>query len=218
MSHSAHEFLAALLRNDAAGARRIARAPLDDGVTVDVLYEEVIGPALVEVGRRWQLGELTVADEHAVTALAESTIAALHPILGWPPITVRRGDRAIVTTVAGEHHVVGARMVADLLALDGWDVTFLGASTPIDAVVARAASHNAELVALSVSMGWHVQTAIATVAALREGAPRARVLVGGRALGCFVKPCAALGADDYAAHASAAVDVARRLSYSLGRR
>jgi len=129
-----------------------------------------------------------------------------------------RGPRALVTSVAGEHHAVGARMVADLLSLAGWEVSFLGASTPIDAIVARAAAIDAEVVALSISMGWHVPTAQATVAALRAGAPRARVIVGGRALASLAAPCAALGADDYAASAVEAVAVVERLSCSRGRR
>lgn len=217
MSHSSEPFLEALLTNDAAGARRIAVESLADAgpCAVGALYEEVIAPALVEIGHRWEHGELTVADEHAATALAEATIAALHPRYAWP---TRRGVRALVTSVAGERHAVGARMVADLLALDGWEVSFLGADTPVDAIVARARSVDARLVALSVSVGWHVANAHATVTALRADAPGARVLVGGRALAALVKPCLALGADDYAARAVDAVAVAARLSCSRGTR
>jgi methanogenic corrinoid protein MtbC1 len=38
----------------------------------------------------------------------------------------------VVTCAEGEWHSLPARMVAEVLRLHGWQVTFLGASTPAD--------------------------------------------------------------------------------------
>ena len=43
--------------------------------------------------------------------------------------------RVISACVAGELHEIGARMVADLFEMAGWDTTFLGADVPRDSVV-----------------------------------------------------------------------------------
>lgn len=48
------------------------------------------------------------------------------------------GRRAVMACAADELHELGARMVADFLQLDGWDVSFLSASVPISSIVTEA--------------------------------------------------------------------------------
>ena len=43
------------------------------------------------------------------------------------------GARAVATPVEDDQRFIGARMVADFLAMDGWDVDFLGNGTPFPA-------------------------------------------------------------------------------------
>lgn len=196
-------FLSAVLAGDRAGALREARHHLSAGL--ECLYDDVLRPALIEVGERWHRNELTVADEHLATALTQATIASLYAEVPWP----RGGPRALVVCVEGERHELGARMVADLLALDGWDDRFLGSDTPVDEVVRAARELGPRLVGLSITLPQSLPAARRTVMSLRAALPGVRILVGGRALAGRADAAETLGADAHAATAREAVHVAR---------
>ena len=80
---------------------------------------EVLQPAMREVGHRWAMGQLNVAEEHYATAIAQSILDGLSRQLHRAP---RDGRLAVVSGTPGEQHVLGARMVADFLEADGWEV------------------------------------------------------------------------------------------------
>ncbi len=196
-------FLAALVSGDQAGAVAIARAAVGRGLPY--VYDEVVYAALVRIGELWQEGALTVADEHVATAIAQTAMSSLYTDLAWPP----GGPRAIVACAEGERHEVGARMVADLLALDGWRALYLGADVPAEALVDKVAREAPALVAISATLGDQLPAAREAIRRLRRGAPGVKVLAGGQAVSSLTDP-AALGADAVAPTASAAVEVARR--------
>jgi MerR family transcriptional regulator, light-induced transcriptional regulator len=170
-------FLEAILAGDLRAATARARdAFARDGVPF--LYEQVVEPALCALGDLWQEERITVADEHLASAVAQAAIAALYPEFPWPV----GGPKAIVACVAGENHQMGARMAADLLALDGWDVDFLGADVPAAALASRAGHVQAAMVGLSVTLTSHLSAARAAVVELRRSGSAAKVIAGGRAL------------------------------------
>ncbi len=65
------EFLDAILATDRRRAADLAIAALQRGVGVEELYVGVLQESLHEVGRRWQSNTITVADEHAATAVVQ---------------------------------------------------------------------------------------------------------------------------------------------------
>jgi methanogenic corrinoid protein MtbC1 len=196
-------FIQALLAGDRLRARKLARAAFQLGV--EHLYEEVIRPAMVEVGALWHANRITVADEHAATAIAQSTVASLYPEFQWEV----EGPRALVACAEGERHEFGARMVADLLALNGWQAVFIGSDTPISSLVDMAAKVKPAFVAVSVGLPLHLPNARAAVSALKERMPGLKVLVGGRAVTALPDAKDKLGADAMARSAAGAVEVVR---------
>jgi methanogenic corrinoid protein MtbC1 len=182
------------------------------------VYQKLLQPALYEVGRRWEAGEISVAEEHLATAVAGRMMTALYGRLA-PPARSRR-LRAVVTCAPNEHHEVGARMVADLLELDGWDVRYLGADTPAGDVVALLGSWLPRVLCLSVCVPYNLEAAADLVAAIRANPVlrATKILVGGLAFGWSTALWQRLGADAYAADAGAAADAARTWFPSEGRR
>jgi methanogenic corrinoid protein MtbC1 len=196
------DFLARILDGDRRQAEAYARRVFEQR-GVAFLYEQVIQPALVEVGRLWLTNCITVADEHLATSTAQSAVAALYPLFQWP----QRGPRLLLGCAAGERHEFGLRMVADLLALDGWDDRFLGGDLPTGDLVHHAMSFAPKVVALSVTLAWHVPATKEVISLLHRALPSANVLVGGCA--ADVAGCEALGADAVARCGTEAVEVAR---------
>lgn len=141
------------------------------------LYEHVVTPSLHEVGDRWSYGDISVADEHIATAIVQAILAALAPQFPWS----KAGPRALVGCVEGERHDLAARMMGDLLALDGWDERFLGADVPTDQFVRKARAFEPRLIAISITMREHLPALRSLVESLHEEEPSAKIIVGGLA-------------------------------------
>jgi methanogenic corrinoid protein MtbC1 len=169
------------------------------------VYEGLLAPALERIGTLWENDRISVADEHVASAAAQAAIAALYPEVHWPP----RGPKAVIAAVQGEQHAIGPRMAADLLALDGWNDVYLGPDVPVASLAARARDESAVLVALSAALPSHLPALRVTVRAVREAAPGAKILIGGRAVR-EAPDAAELDADAIARSAHGGVDAARR--------
>ena len=169
-------FLRALVERDSTAARRAIDAALDDSLSVDEIYTEVMQPALYEIGHRWALGDLNVAQEHYATTLAQSLLDVLSANrLRTPP----DGRLAIVTATPDEQHSLGARMLADFLEADGWEVLLLGAGPPVRDVIEIVDLERPDVVALSTSTAGVLPGLIELVGALAELRPPPLILVGG---------------------------------------
>ena len=177
-------------------------------VNVPGFYLNVIESSMYGIGERWERGEISVAQEHLATAISGRVMAALYPrfVLGR-----QTKGRAVVTTVAEEFHELGAWMVADLLALDGWDVTYLGANTPSGDLLDMLSRLKPDLLALSSAMPFNlirVQEVIEAIRARKE-LEQIRIMVGGRIFRDMDGPLAYAGADGWARDAQEASLLAR---------
>lgn len=200
---------ATFLRSILAGERRRAESyarRVTEQHGVPALYEAVVRPALEDVGALWHSGAITVADEHLATATAQSAIAALYPLVPWP---ARGRAVAVIACPEGERHDLGARMVADLLALDEWDERFLGADVPVEDLARKVRALRPRLVCLSVTLPFHLPALRSAIALIRASSPNVNLLVGGRATVDQPDVPESLGADAVARSASEAVEVAR---------
>jgi methanogenic corrinoid protein MtbC1 len=168
--------LVALLAGDESGADDVFRKAVARGADPALLARDLIQPALDEVGRLWERGEIGVAEEHLATALAARSFmlhaaCAKAPALGAP--------RLVLTCLAGEFHELGARLAAEIGRREGWQVELLGANVPRDSALDYIATRRPEAVGLSLSLAGHVAEASAMIRRVRAVAPGARVLAGG---------------------------------------
>jgi methanogenic corrinoid protein MtbC1 len=123
-----HRFLDHIERGQTPLAVELALGALDRGGPSAVVTG-LLAPAQREVGDRWHAGRYTVAQEHLASAVVDDVLGLL------APHTFHDTDGAntlALVCAEGEWHATPARMAA-LLARDaGWQVQFLGASTPAD--------------------------------------------------------------------------------------
>ena len=149
------------------------------------LYQRVITPALYEIGRLWEKGALTVADEHLATALTHRVLASLRPPVRGEVSAgeqeTPRERRALLAAVEGEQHALGLRMAADVLEDAGLHTIYLGADVPTDALLQAIASLSPDLVALSATMPELAPRLEEVAVIVREAHPRIGLLVGGQA-------------------------------------
>ncbi|NEB77595.1 cobalamin B12-binding domain-containing protein [Streptomyces sp. SID14478] len=187
--------------NEYAATDVVLRA-LDDGVDPESVLLDVIAHVQGKVGQEWAANRISVAQEHAATAINERVVGALslHPAARTP---VSRG-RITVACVDGEWHALPARLVAEVLKLRGWQVDYLGAQVPAPHLISHLHATHADAVALSSSIATRLPTAHAAITACQAvGVP---VLVGGAAFGPDGQYAKLLGAQAWAPDARAAAD------------
>lgn len=198
----------ALVEGDAATASRLIDRAVMRKLAPGRIYLEILVPAQVELGELWHAGRLSVAEEHLATEITLQQMERLRQRLSKAaPLDAR----ALVTSVEGDPHTVGARMLADLLLLDGWTVDYLGPGTPTRDLAELVRRRQPDLVALSITLPDCLEAAARAVQALRHVTPPPRIVVGGAAIGSHPNAAAAMGADATAADALAGLREARRL-------
>lgn len=148
----------------------------------------LVAPAQAQVGEWWQRNEWSVAQEHAATHISERVVAAVASTVRPKPSR----ERVVVARMDGEWHSLPARLVAEVLRLDGWAVTFLGASVPAVHLVSYLHRRDLRAVALACSLPMRLPHAARFVDACRR--TDVPVLVGGRGFGPDGRWAARLGA------------------------
>jgi MerR family transcriptional regulator, light-induced transcriptional regulator len=206
----AQQFLEALRSGGASPARDLVNHLLDSGLSLRQIYVDVIQPSLHEIGRLWQVNAISVADEHYLTAAIQLVIAHLSAQLFAKAPT---RPSVVIACVAGELHEIGARMVADVLQLEGFDTHFLGASTPVRDLVAFVRAKRAAVLGLSATIVSHLPRIEATVQAIRADVRirSVKIVVGGGPFTRVAGLWKTTGADAFATDANHAVEVVSAL-------
>lgn len=175
------ELLERLLAHDKHGAVAVALKAVSDGrIGIPDLYVRVLGPALVSIGARWQEGRTAVWEEHLASAAVRTIVEALYPEVERQRASVAAAGRsALLASPPEESHDLGLRMLADRLALAGWEVYYLGPDTPADELIAAVRTLEVEALILSSSTHYHRLRMRELVTTLAEALPDVRVWVGG---------------------------------------
>ena len=168
-------------KGDPAGAEAVAGEALSEGLKVEEIYSEVIAPAMDWIGRLWQHDEASIADEHLATAISQGVMARLFPRLLHGESRSRQ--TVLLAAAQGEQHVLGLRMMADTLEGAGFDVRYLGADVPIDALLEACRTHQPEGLGLTASMPLTVPTLVLEIQEVAKLDRPPAVFVGGRAVG-----------------------------------
>ncbi|MEV7085497.1 cobalamin-dependent protein [Streptomyces sp. NPDC093085] len=197
----------AVLAGDEHGAAATLFAALGDGVPAEAVLLELIAPVQHRIGAEWAANRITVAQEHAATAINDRALAALslHRAAADDDRTgaPARG-RVLVACVDEEWHCLPARLVAEVLKLRGWTVDYLGAQVPTPHLINHIHQTGPDIVALSGSLATRLPLAHAAITAVQAtGTP---VLVGGAAFGAHGEYARLLGADAWAPDAATAAD------------
>ena len=206
----ARDYLGALLRGEQQRASRLILEAVNQGVSVKDIYLQVFQRTQHEIGRLWQMNQLTVAQEHYCTAATQLIMAQLYPSIFATP---KSGRRLVATCVNGELHEIGARMVADLFEMDGWDTFYLGANMPAGGIIQMLTQQRAHVLGISATIPTNVGEVASLIATVRgsEVGRHTKILVGGSPFNTDPNLWRTVGADADAFDAEQAIAVAHRL-------
>lgn len=138
--------------------------------------QDVLAPALEEVGERWRQGRLSVAQERLLSQTVQRALQhALHQAGG-------EGERLLCATLSGEPHSNGALLMAYLASALGFRAHFLGPELPPEELRRLLLQTGARAALLGVVEDAAAQALPAALATLTDGLPAGvQVLIGGRA-------------------------------------
>jgi methanogenic corrinoid protein MtbC1/DNA-binding XRE family transcriptional regulator len=198
----------AILEGSAERAAQVIDRGLADGVIPSKLYLDVLMPVQVEIGARWHRGEVTIPQEHMATQITLRQMARLRTML---KTRLKLGLKAVVSSVEGDQHFIGAQAVADFLMVDGWEVDFLGADIPTDHMLMYVKAREANLVCVSVALTSLIPTAQHLVTELKKLSTAPKVIVGGAAFIANPELVSKISADAHVSDPQEAVTVARQV-------
>ncbi len=178
------------------------------GMSVKRIYLDIFQSSQYELGLLWESNQITVAHEHYCTASTQMIMSLLYPYV----FNTQRIQKSVVAACVGEElHEIGMRMVVDFLELEGWDTYYLGANTPTDAICAALQDQEADILALSITIDEHLNSAQQTIDRVKKEFPNVKIMVGGYPFLLRKELVEQIGADANAASAEQVHKMAKAL-------
>ncbi|MBE5865154.1 MAG: 5-methyltetrahydrofolate--homocysteine methyltransferase [Lachnospiraceae bacterium] len=201
--------LNAVLKGNRNGITKLTQAALDAGEAPDALLNEVLLPAINQVGEYFDKGKYFLPQLIAGAEAMKNSIEVLEPLL----LKEASGDDmpvVIIATVEGDIHDIGKNLVALMLKNYGFKVIDLGKDVPAEQIIQAAKEHNAQIIALSALMTTTMQRMREVVDAAKQEKLGAKVMIGGAVI--TQDYADEIGADGYSKDAADAVKLAKRLN------
>lgn len=197
-------FGACLLAADYPLCMKIAGSVLERKDGQETLYLGLIQPVMYEIGRLWEQDKISAAEEHIATSIVGRILAGLY---GRLPVSPLKRGRAVVTSAPNEFHELGARILADMMEADGWDIYFLGANTPAEELIKLVKKADPRFLAISVTMPFNMDRVAAIISGMKNdpGLSSVKILVGGGAFNTDRTLWQKIGADAWAEDAPSAI-------------
>lgn len=171
------KILAALRENDIDTVRTALR----DAAEVlgpKRFVTDLAAPLALQLGDRWERGEIDIRHEHLLSACLTRQLHAFHLAeVSGPPVVV-------LATLPGEHHVLPLDMIALYLAAKGASARMLGADIPAAEIAAYARASKADAVGISISRAAEPKRTSRAVRELVDALPRrTKLWLGGAGSG-----------------------------------
>lgn len=172
------EFLQFLLSGNRLKCSELVKSYLNNGVSIEVLYENIIKRALYEIGELWEYNRISVATEHLASAIVEGILNEVY-------LKIISGDKinrtVVVSCVENEYHQIGIKMINDIFEMNGWNGYFLGSNTPTNELISFSKTINPDIFAISLSIYSHLPILERMIPMIRLEFPALPILVGGQA-------------------------------------
>ena len=191
-------FLSLLLNGYGQEAGNLITGLHDKRANIRELYFDVLGRVLREVGVLWERGSIDVWKEHYISETVMDIMSELKARERRP---MSKPYSVLALTSGPELHNIGIKMIAYLLELEGFDVTYLGSNVPVLSIIKAIEIKKPDIIAISVTMPYHIEAAKNTIAALKGhfGSNSPRIILGGGAFRECRDAWRETGADYYGA-------------------
>jgi 5-methyltetrahydrofolate--homocysteine methyltransferase len=187
----------------------LTRSGLDMGLGPETLLYEALIPALEEVGARFERGDFFVPEMLIAGKAMAGALEILRPLLA--ETGAQTIGKIVMGTVKGDVHDIGKNLVNIMFEGAGFEVIDLGVQVAPEKFVDAIKQHEPEIVGFSAFLTTTMPMFKANINALQKAGIRDRVIVMVGGAPVTQEYADVVGADGYAADASAAVVRAKEL-------
>lgn len=205
----ARTFLDTLLNENTKKAIDLILNSYNDGISIKSIYIDVFQTCLYEIGRLWEIDEISIAKEHYLTAAVQLAMSQFYPYI----FNGYRNGKVVASCVGNELHEIGIRMVADFFEMDGWETYYLGSNLPLESIIQEVKNIKPDILALSATVESNVDNIKGIIKQVRrvEDISNIKILVGGRPFILNDGLWKLVGADGFGQNGEIAVKKAREL-------
>jgi 5-methyltetrahydrofolate--homocysteine methyltransferase len=198
-----------VVNGDSTSTDRLVLEALAAGIPAQELLQDVLIPAMAEVGALFEAGDYYVSEMLVSAQAMKAGLRHLRPLL--TAASVEPIGKVVIGTVKGDMHDIGKNLVAMMLEGAGFEVIDLGVDVPVQRFVQAAEETGADVVALSALLTTTMLNMRTVVTALKAKGldARVKVLIGGAPV--TQEFADQIGADGFAPDAAAAALRARQL-------
>ncbi len=187
----------------------LTRQGLGDGLGPEALLYEALIPALEEVGARFERGDFFVPEMLIAGKAMAGALDILRPLLA--ETGAETIGKIVIGTVKGDVHDIGKNLVNIMFEGAGFEVIDLGVQVSPEKFINAVIEHKPDILGFSAFLTTTMPMFKANMNALTKAGLRDEVIVMVGGAPVTQEYADVVGADGYAADASAAVVKAKEL-------
>jgi methylmalonyl-CoA mutase cobalamin-binding domain/chain len=188
---------------------RLTNEGLGMGLGPETLLYEALIPSLEEVGARFERGDFFVPEMLIAGRAMAGALDILRPLLA--ETGAETIGKIVMGTVKGDVHDIGKNLVNIMFEGAGFEVIDLGVQVAPEKFIAAIKEHTPDIVGFSAFLTTTMPMFKANINALEKAGLRGQVIVMVGGAPVTQEYADVVGADGYAADASAAVVKAKEL-------
>jgi len=184
-------------------------AALSESMPAAELLNEVMIPAMAEVGHLFEINEYYVPEMLIAARAMKAGIALLRPELLKEKVEPK--GRVVLGTAKGDLHDIGKNLVAIMVEGAGFEIVDLGVDVSPEKFVNAAKESNADVIGVSALLTTTMPSMKGTVEAVKKAGlnGKVKVIIGGAPV--TQKYADEIGADGYARDAASAATLVKTL-------
>ncbi len=160
------------------------------------LYKYIFEPTLVAIGLLWEVGKISIAEEHIISDLMSRALVSFgeqeqNRLMPSKPYT------AAFMLPGSELHDFSLKMTLEVFKQKGWQTFYIGKSVPTFSLETFFSSKSIDVLVLSVTLKEHLNSCETLIKAIREMplSKQPMIIVGGSAIEKQNDMSAFLGSD-----------------------
>ncbi len=146
------------------------------GLPNELLYNDILIPALVQFGDHWEKNEQGIVEEHVASQVVRQILAYKAVAMEPGPSL---GKTAMVGCVPDEHHDLASLFMANALEEAGWRVVHYGSSVPVHDIVQAVGHYKPDLLCLTMKSLGCLDATLQLLEQLHTAHAGVKVMIGG---------------------------------------
>ena len=182
-STNSDDILAIIKGDVLKGAKRTiekdTQTALDMGIAPRVILDEVLMPAINEVGDLFDKGKFFLPQLISGAEAMKLSIGILEPLLKDKDTSDQKLPAVVIATVHGDIHDIDKNLVALMLKNYGFNVIDLGKDVPKEEIIKAARDNDAGIIALSALMTTTMKEMKNVVDLAHKEGLDSKIIIGG---------------------------------------